>query len=144
MNFRESRRLVLAPWLFPAFFFVLPAFFTWAQTATPAPDPHAVPSIDGGIGSCSADLTITDDSGAPVYLAKVTVHVAYGFMNKHKLELELSTNVDGRARITGLPDRIKHGFYFRASQGDQTGEAFDDPANTCKAQFTIPLQKKNP
>jgi hypothetical protein len=111
---------------------------------TPAPDPHTVPSIDGGIGSCSADLTINDAAGAPVYDAKVDVHIAYGFLNKRKLDLELSTNVDGKARVTGLPSRIKHGFYFRASQGNRAGEAFDDPTNTCKAQFTITLLEKTP
>ena len=111
---------------------------------TPAPDPHAIPVMDGGVGSCSADFTITDSAGAPVYGAKVKVHIAYGFMNAHKLDLEIGTNVDGKARFTGLPDRIKHGFYFRASEGDRAGEAFDDPANTCKAQFTITLVKKNP
>lgn len=100
-----------------------------------------VPVMDGGIGPCSADLTITDPAGAPVYAAKVKVHIAYGFMNARKLDLELGTNVDGRARFVGLPDRIKHGFYFRASEGDRSGEAFDDPTNTCKTAFTIQLQK---
>jgi hypothetical protein len=124
-------------------FFALTMSQAFSQTAA-TPDPHAVPALDGGIGPCSADLTVTDSAGAPVYAAKVKVHIAYGFMNTHKLDLELSTNIDGKARFTGLPDRIKHGFYFRASQGDGTGEAFDDPTNTCKAQFTITLQKKTP
>ncbi len=107
------------------------------------PDPHAVPVLDGGIGPCSADFTITSDAAStPVYAAKVNVHIAYGFMNVRKLDLQLSTNVDGKARFTGLPDRIKHGIYFHASEGDRTGEAFDDPANTCKAQFTVVLQKR--
>ena len=107
-----------------------------------AVDPHAVPVLDGGVGPCSADFTINDTNAAPVYGAKVTVHIAYGFMNVRKLDLQLSTNIDGKARFTGLPDRIKHGIYFHASEGDRTGEAFDDPANTCKAQFTVELQKK--
>jgi len=99
--------------------------------------------MDGGIGPCSADLTVTDSAGTPIYGAKINVHIAYGFLNAHKLDLEQGTNIDGKARFTGLPDRIKHGFYFRASEGDRAGEAFDDPANTCKAQFTITLVKKN-
>src|ERR1019366_8899394 len=41
-----------------------------AQTSTP-PDPHSVPVIDGGIGSCSADFTVTDATNAPVYAAKI-------------------------------------------------------------------------
>jgi hypothetical protein len=112
-----------------------------SQTAAVA-DAHAVPVLDGGIGPCSADFIINDESGAPVYAAKVSVHIAYGFFSIRKLDLQLSTNIDGKARFTGLPNKIKHGIYFHASEGDRAGEAFDDPANTCKAQFTIVLQKK--
>ena len=119
-------------------FFPIPLF-----SQTSAPDPHAVPSIDGAIGPCTADFTVVDSSGAPVYAAKIKVHIAYGFMNVRRLDVELGTNADGRARVTGLPDRIKHGLYFHASEGDRMGEAFDDPANTCKAQFTITLVKKS-
>jgi len=114
-----------------------------SQTSSaPATDPKAIPVMDGGIGPCSADITVNDPTGAPVYTAKISVHIAYGFMNKRKLDLELFTNTDGKARVTGLPDRIRHGLYFHASEGDRAGEAFDDPANTCQAQFTITLQKK--
>jgi hypothetical protein len=115
---------------------------TTTTATTPVPDPKAVPVIDGGIGPCSADFTVTDSAGAPVYAAKVKVHIAYGFMSAHRLDLELGTNADGKAHFIGLPDRIKHGLYFHATEGDREGEAFDDPANTCKAQFTITLQKK--
>jgi len=129
---------------FLAFAFIsLASSLAFSQTTTtPIPDPKAVPVIDGGIGPCSADFTVTDSAGAPVYAAKVKVHIAYGFMNAHRLDLEVGTNADGKARFIGLPDRIKHGLYFHASEGDREGEAFDDPANTCKAQFTITLQKK--
>jgi|SRR5579862_1950320 len=106
------------------------------------PDPHAVPVIDGGIGPCTADFTITDSEAKPVYAAKIKVHIAYGFGSFHKLDLEVSTNSDGKARFTGLPDRVKRGLYFEASEGDRTGEAFDDPSQTCKAQFPITLRKK--
>src|SRR5579871_4590112 len=52
------------------------------QNAAPAKDPSKeIPVLDGGIGPCSADLTVTDAAGAPVYAAKVKVHIAYGFMN---------------------------------------------------------------
>jgi hypothetical protein len=102
----------------------------------------AIPSIDGGIGPCTADFTIVDNSNKPVYAAKINVHIAYGFMNVRKLDLQLGTNVDGKARFVGLPDHIKHGIYFHASEGDRSGEAFDDPANTCKAQFQITIRKQ--
>jgi hypothetical protein len=107
-----------------------------------APDPKAVPVLDGGAGPCSADFTITDAAGAPVYAAKIKVHIAYRFGSFHKLDLELSTNADGKARLTGLPNRVKRGLTFQASEGDRTGEASVDPATTCNATLTIPLQKK--
>jgi len=109
--------------------------------ANPTPDPHSVPSLDGGLGPCTADFVITDTDNKPVYNAQVKVHIAYGFMNVRKLDLEVDTNADGKARFTGLPDRLKHGIYFRASEGDRSGEAFDDPSQTCQKQFAITLRK---
>ena len=113
-----------------------------SQTTSSQPDPKSVPVVDGGIGACSADFTVTDAAGAPVYAAKIKVHIAYGFMYARKLDLEVGTNVDGKARFTGLSDRVKHGLFFEASEGDRTAEAFDEPATTCKAQFTVALRKK--
>ena len=52
-----------------------------------------------------------------------------------------STNVDGKARFTGLPDHTKRGLFFEASEGDRTGNAFDDPSKTCQAQFPVTLRK---
>lgn len=118
------------------------SFSAFSQTAPTQPDPKSVPVIDGGIGTCSADFTINDPAGAPVYAAKIKVHIAYGFMYARKLDLEVGTNADGKARFTGIPDRVKHGLFFEASESDRTASAFDDPATTCKAQFTLVLRKK--
>jgi hypothetical protein len=121
--------------------FALALLFSLSSQAQ-TPDPHAVPSIDAGIGSCTADFTVTDEAGKPVYAAKIKVHIAYGFGSFHKLDLEVITNIDGKARFTGLPTRLKKGgLYFQASESDRTGEAFDDPSKTCQAQFPITLRK---
>lgn len=124
--------------------FILATLFSPAMQAqgSQSTDPNSVPVIDGGVGPCSADFVITDSAGAPLYDAKIQVHIAYGFMYLRKLDLEVGTNSAGKARFTGMPDRTKDGLFFRASQGDREGSAFDDPAKTCKAQFTIGLQKK--
>jgi hypothetical protein len=108
----------------------------------PAFDSKSVPVIDGGIGACSYDFTVTDTANAPVYAAKIKVHIAYGFMYARKLDLEVGTNIDGKARFTGLPERTKRGLFFEASEGDRTGNTFVDPATTCKSQFTVVLRKK--
>ncbi len=140
-------------WILFAFFLSIPAFSqnnpsqsnqnnsAAQKNAAEQAEAHAVPVLDGGIGPCTADIVVTDANGAGVYAATVKVHIAYGFMNKRKLDLQLGTNVDGKARFTGLPDKIKHGFYFQASQGDRSGEAFDDPTNNCKAQLPITIRK---
>jgi hypothetical protein len=103
---------------------------------------NTVPVVDGGIGPCTADFTITDADAKPLYDAKINVHIAYGFMNVKKMDLQVGTNIDGKARFTGLPDKIKHGFYFYATQGELQAEAFDDPAKNCKAEFALALRKK--
>ncbi len=110
--------------------------------ASQTPDPHSVPAIDGGLGSCTADFTVTDTASAPVYNAKIDVHIAYGTWSIRKLDLEVSTNVDGKARFTGLPNQLKRGLFFEASEGDRQAEAFDDVNKTCTAQFTLQLRKK--
>ena len=113
-----------------------------AQAQTP--DPHSIPSVDGAVGSCSADFTVTDADKKPVYNAKVKVHIAYGFMSVRKLDLEVSTNADGKARFTGIPNRLKRPLTFQASEGDREAEVTDDPSTSCNTQFTMVLQKKPP
>jgi hypothetical protein len=113
-----------------------------AQT-DPSADPKSIPVIDGGLGTCSADFTITDAAGSPIYAATIKVHIAYGFMSVKKLDLQVGTNAAGKARFTGLPDQTKHGLFFKASEGDREGSAFDDPEKTCKAEFTVALRKKS-
>jgi hypothetical protein len=139
MRFATCRKLTLSVALALAIL-SLPALP--AQNPPPA-TPQTVPVIDGGIGPCSADFTINDASGAPVYAATVGVHIAYGFMYLRKLDLQVGTNASGKARFTGLPDRTKEGLFFRASEGNREGAAFDDPAKTCKADLTIALEKKS-
>jgi hypothetical protein len=103
---------------------------------------HTVPVIDGAIGTCSAGFTVTDESAAPVYDAKIRVHIAYGFMYVRKMDLEVSTNIDGKARFDGIPARTKAGLSFQASKAGSEGTAFVDPSTTCKSDLTIVLQKK--
>lgn len=117
-----------------------------AQTAKPADAQttaaHTVPVIDGAIGTCTAAFTVSDENAAPIYDAKIKVHIAYGFMYARKLDLEVGTNTDGKARFVGLPARTKSGLNFQASKNDLKGTAFVDPNTTCESNLTITLQKK--
>jgi hypothetical protein len=137
MNHKSVRNLVL-----PAFVILSVSSLVYPQTNPGGPDPKSVPVVDGGIGNCSADFIVHDADEKPVYAATIRVHIAYGFMYARKLDLEVGTNIDGKARIAGFPERVKHGLFFEASEGDRSAEAFDDPATNCKAQFTVVLRKK--
>ncbi|HEY1659480.1 MAG TPA: hypothetical protein VGG14_14095 [Candidatus Sulfotelmatobacter sp.] len=113
------------------------------STAHAADDSKTVATVDAGLGSCTADFTINDDAGKPVYAANIRVHIAYGFGGFHKFDLQVGTNAAGQARFIGLPEHPKQGLFFTATEGDREGTAFDNPVNTCKAQFTVVLRKNS-
>jgi hypothetical protein len=99
------------------------------------PDPHQVPVMDGEAGPCSVAFTVTDAKGAPVYDARIRVHMAYGFAGARRLDLEAATNVDGKTQFKGLPEKVKGGILtFRATQGKREGSASYDPAKNCGGQ----------
>jgi len=99
------------------------------------PDPHEVPVMDGEAGPCSIAFTVTDAKGAPVYDARIRVHIAYGFAGVRRLDLEAATNVDGKTQFKGLPEKVKGGILsFRASQGKRDGSATYDPTKNCSGQ----------
>ena len=97
--------------------------------AAQQPDPTFDSCRRRRFGSLLRRFTITDTAGKPLYAAKIQVRVAYGRF--HKLDLEVGTNIDGKARFAGLPSSVRSGLFFEASEGDRTGNAFDDPSKTC-------------
>lgn len=103
-----------------------------------APLAKQIPVIDGGAGPCSVEFTVTDTKGNHIYDAKVAVRIAYGFAGMRKLDLQVGTNVDGKARFTGLPSSVKSGaLLFRASHGDLIGTTYYNPTTNCNAQQDI-------
>lgn len=98
-----------------------------------------VPTVDGGLGSCRADFTVKDGSGKPIYDAKVHVLIKYGFWNKRKADLEVGTNSDGKASITGLPNYSKKPLEFSIKSGTVSTTVTDDPSDTCNATFDVTL-----
>ena len=105
------------------------------MSAQTQPNPHDVPVMDGQAGPCSVSFTVTDINGAPVYDAKVRVHIEYGFAGVRRLDLEAATNIDGKTQFKGLPKKVKGGvLYFQASQGKREGSATYDPEKGCSGE----------
>jgi len=105
-------------------------------------NPHSVPLIDAEAGPCTAEMTVTDASGKPVYGATIKVRIEYGFMKVRKTDLEAGTNIDGKAKFIGLPDKVNKNLHFRASKDDAQGSAFANPAKNCHSEHSIVLQKR--
>jgi hypothetical protein len=98
-----------------------------------------VPVVKGDLGPCSADFTVNDSAGKPLFDAKIQVTVVYGFMNKRKSEFEVGTNAEGKARIEGLPEKVKKLLEFRIRHRENSKSVIHDPAHDCHANFTVVL-----
>ena len=77
-----------------------------SQQPAEAPKPE-LPVLKAGLGGCAADFTVNSVDGKPVYLAVVHVKIRYGAMALKRMDLEVSTNAEGKARIEGLPAKSR-------------------------------------
>jgi hypothetical protein len=102
--------------------------------------PQEVPVIKADIGPCSADIRVTDLSGKPLYNAKIHVQIRHGFLGLRKLDLEIGTNADGKARFEGLPEKAKKPLEFQVRYGDKSALVFDDPGLKCHASHAAVVQ----
>jgi hypothetical protein len=110
-----------------------------------AQSPEKPAVVDGGLGRCSLEVTVVGSDSKPVYGASVKVHIAYGFGGFHKLDLEVGTNSEGKAKFTGLPSHVRRPpLEFDATKDDLSGTLDYDPATECVAAHKITLQKTPP
>jgi len=124
-----------------AILMLLLAGSAFAQQVQKTPDElaHSVPVIDGGAGPCSLELHVTAD-GKPVYAATIKVRIAYGFVGTRKLDLQAATNIDGKVKFTGIPEKVKKPpLQFQASADKLTGAVEYDPATECQGQHELAL-----
>src|ERR1051326_2564851 len=90
-------------------------------------------------GSCSADFTVKDASGKPVYAALVHVKIRYGFAGVKRADLEVGTSSEGKARIEGLPDKAKP-MTYDIKKDEKSVEVTQDVADKCHATFDVTLK----
>ena len=97
-----------------------------------------VPSVDGGIGACWVDFSVTQDK-QPVYNAKIHVLVRYGFRGVRKMDLQVGTNYEGKARIAGLPKEVRKPLEFDVRKDSASTIVTHDPATNCHASLDVTL-----
>lgn len=90
-------------------------------------------------GSCSADFTVKDADGKPVYAASVHVRVRYGFAGVKRADLEVGTSSEGKARIEGLPDKARP-MTYEITKDEKKIEVAQDVSSTCHATFDVTLK----
>jgi len=112
--------------------------FAFGGGTTTADSPE-VPVVDAGLGSCRADFLVKDGSDKPLFNAKISLTIKYGFLSKRKSQVEVGTNSDGKASVTGLPNLPKKPLEFSIKSGDVTTTVTDDPSTNCNATFNVTL-----
>jgi len=100
-----------------------------------------IPIMDGEAGPCSLELTVMAEA-KPVAAANVKVHIAYGFVNAHRLNLEAYTNNQGKLKFIGLPSRVKRPLEFSAAKDNLSGIAVYDPKSECNAKQELTLVRQ--
>jgi hypothetical protein len=108
--------------------------------AAPAQKPSGeVTTIDAKLGSCSADFTVTGADHAAVYDASIHVRVRYGAFSLKRMDLEVGTNSDGKARVQGLPAKAKP-LVYDVSKDGRHASVTQDLAVACHAAYDVILQ----
>jgi hypothetical protein len=105
-----------------------------------APSPADPPKVSADLGTCSADFHVTDAAAKPVYNARIHTLIRSGAFAIRKLELEVSTDSDGRASITNLPEVPKRPITFDISSGAMTSSVAFEPDKQCRAKYEVGLK----
>jgi hypothetical protein len=128
---------------------VVPAVVFLAIAAVPfrgRPQAQAVPAqdapaeISADLGPCSALITVTDADSKPIYGAKMTARVQYGFAGVKKLDLEAFTGTDGKVKITRLPESLKKPMIIHVGKGDKADQVEFKPSVQCHPTFDVQLK----
>lgn len=117
---------------------VLVAAVTLGQQPADAPKPEPV-VIKAGLGSCSSDFMVKDAAGQPAYAATVHVKIRYGLMHLKRMDLEVSTGPDGKARVEGLPAKARP-LVYDIAKGDQKATVEQNLETSCQASHEVSLK----
>jgi hypothetical protein len=110
-----------------------------AQAATSA---TAQAEISADLGTCSALITATGVDLKPIFGAKITTRIRYGFMGVKKLDLEAFTGANGKIKITSLPEArpLKKPMYIYINKDDKQEIVEFKPDVHCRATFNVQLR----
>jgi hypothetical protein len=117
--------------------FLLLTAFLFQQAADQSKS--EVPVLKAGLGTCAADFVVSDGNGKAVYLATIHARIRYGALSVKRMDVEVSTNDEGKARIEGLPSKAKPIVYELEKDGTK-GTAQQNVATGCLASLQVTLK----
>lgn len=103
---------------------------------SPKPD---LATITARLGMCTADFTVTDADGKPVYAATVHVRIRYGLLGLKRMDLEVGTNSEGKARVEGLPLGGRR-LVYDVSKATRKATVEQDLTTNCHGMYTVALK----
>ena len=130
-----NKKLRALPWVISVLFVMLPGHGFAAQK-------QVVPLVDGHLGRCSADFTVTDKDKNPLYDAKIDVTIRYGFLGLRRMSLQVGTNSEGKARVAGLPDKPDKKYLFKITSGTLSDTVLMNTSDGCNAEFEASLEEE--
>lgn len=108
-----------------------------AQSPAPAAEPDLA-VISARLGPCSADFVVKDAEGRGIYAATVHVRIRYGFLGIKRMDLEVGTNGEGKARVEGLPDDARP-LTYDVTKADKKATVEQNVSTTCEAKYDVSL-----
>ena len=91
-------------------------------------------------GECFGDFTVKDAAGAPIYAATIHVRVRYGLLGLKRVDLEVGTNSEGKARVEGLPANGRT-LVYDVTKGELKTTVEQDLETTCRAEHQVTLRQ---
>ena len=105
------------------------------------PKETSVPAVNANLGPCSVDFKVSQSVNQPIYNAQITVSIAYGFLGMKKMDLQIGTNSEGKARFVGLPAKVyRPPLTFVVKHKGRTKNVDYWPQVRCKAQYAVIME----
>lgn len=96
--------------------------------------------IGARLGPCSADFTVTGADGKPVYAAIIHVRIRYGFLSLKRMDLEVGTNSEGKARVETLPSSARR-LVYEITKDTAKATVEQDLAIVCRGTYDLSLKE---
>jgi hypothetical protein len=114
-----------------------------AGWASARPQAIPLPVVDAGLGPCTVDFTVSQDTNRPLYNAQISVRITYGFLGMKKTDLQIGTNSEGKARFAGLPSKVHNPpLQFVVKDKGRTKTVEYWPEVRCHAQYSVIMEAR--